>query len=78
MSVERNYVEVPLDLPKLGRVSLKIVDLVGRKTRNPFDAYLVLRWLCFCLEADYGFQLEPKEENKLKRLAALKPRDYEG
>ena len=78
MGVERKYAKVSLDLPRLGRVSLKIVDLLGRKTKNPIDAYLVLKWLCFSFEADFGITLEPEEENKLKRLAALKPRDYEG
>jgi hypothetical protein len=78
LSAERKSVRAAIDLPKLARVSLKIIDLLGRKTKNPIDAYLVLKWLCFCFEVDFGVQLEPEEENKLRRLAALKPEDNEG
>jgi hypothetical protein len=78
MSVKRKSLRVAIDLPKLERVSVKVVHLLGRKIRNPIDAYLVLKWLCFSFEADFGIQLEPEEENKLRRLAALKPKDNEG
>ena len=78
MSAERKFEKVAIDLSRLGRVSVKIVHLLGRKTKNPIDAYLVLKWLCFCFEVDFGIQLEPEEENKLRRLAALEPKDNEG
>lgn len=78
MSVERKSVRAAIDLARLGRVSVKVVDLLGRKVKNPIDAYLVLKWLCFSFEADFGIQLEPEEENKLRRLATLEPKDNEG
>lgn len=78
MSVERKSRRVAIDLPKLGRVSVKVVDLLARKTKNPTDAYLVLKWLCFSFETEFGIQLDPEEENELRRLAALEPKDNEG
>jgi hypothetical protein len=78
LGVKRKSVKVAIDFSKVARVSVKIVDLLRRKTRNPIDAYLVLKWLCFCFEVDFGVQLKPEEENKLRRLAALKPEDNEG
>lgn len=78
VSVEKKSVRAAIDLPKLGRVSVKVIDLLGRKVKNPIDAYLVLKWLCFSFEADFGIQLEPEEESKLRRLATLKPKDSEG
>jgi hypothetical protein len=51
--------------------------LLERKVKNPIDAYLVLKWLCFSFEANFGIQLEPEEERKLRRLAALEPKDNE-
>jgi hypothetical protein len=78
MNAERKFDKVAIDLSKLGRVSVKIFDLLRRKTKNPIDAYLVLKWLCFVFEADFGVRLEPGEESKLKKMMIPESENYEG
>ena len=68
MSAERKFEKVAIDPSRMGRLSLKIFDLLRRKSRNPIDGYLVLKWLCFCFEEDLGVRLEPEEESKLRAL----------
>jgi len=78
MGIERKSEKVAIDLSKLSRVSVKVIDLLARKVKNPVDAYLVLKWLCFSFEADFGIHLEPVEEDKLRRLAAQELENSEG
>jgi hypothetical protein len=77
MSEESKSEGIAIDLPRLGRVCVKVVDLLGRRTRSPIEAYLVLKLLCLTFEADLDIQLETEEESKLRRLAAPKVENSE-
>jgi hypothetical protein len=53
---------------KLGRVSTKVINLMGKKLKNPVDCYLLLKLICFSFEEDFGFHLEPQEESELRKM----------
>ena len=78
MSLEKESEKVAVDLYKLSRVSVKVINLLARKCKNPVDGYLVLKLLVFSFEADFGIHLEPEEEDKLRRLAAQELENDEG
>lgn len=63
---------------KLGRVSTKVISLLGRKLKNPIDCYLLLKFICFSFEEDFGFHLEPQEESKLRKMMLPESENCEG
>ena len=63
---------------KLGRVSKKVINLLSRKLKSPVDCYLLLKFICFSFEKDFGFHLEPQEESKLRKMMIPESENYEG
>jgi hypothetical protein len=82
MEKKRNFSGVGIELyktdfEKLGRVGNKVLNLLSRKIKNPADAYLLLKLLCFFFEDSIGFSLEPKEESKLRKMLVDETEDFE-
>jgi predicted Ser/Thr protein kinase len=63
---------------RLGRVSTKVINLLGRKLKNPVDCYLLLKVICFSFEEDFEFHLEPQEESKLRKMMLPECENCEG
>lgn len=57
-----------IDFAKLGRVGEKVRSLMIRKINNPIGIYLLLKWLCFSVEENFEFRLEPEEEDRLRKM----------
>ncbi len=64
-----------IDFPKIERVGSKVSMLLEKKLKDPFEAYLLLKLLCFTMEKAYGFQIEPEYEEELKKLLFESPKE---
>lgn len=47
---------------RIARVAVKALKLLGRKTKNPSEAYLASKFLTIYFENTLGFEMLPSDE----------------
>jgi hypothetical protein len=77
--MDKDAKKVSVPLSRVFRVSAKVFRLLFKKTKNPAEAYLVLRVLSMWLEEEYGVRSDSIHEAELRALVkdAMKDKDDE-
>ncbi len=71
METEKKTRMITIDFNKVGLIGVKVAELLSKRTKDPIEAYVILRWLCINFEATYGFQLDPQQEDELRKMAII-------
>jgi len=66
--MKSKFVKEEVKVDKVLRVASKVWKLLMKKTKNPFEGYAVLRFLCVFLEAELDVKFVPSDEVKLYEL----------
>lgn len=74
MSEEKTTVE----LTKAISVANKVMKLLGRRTRNPSEAYLASKFVTIYFETAYNLRLLPSEEEELRSFVKDKLKEIDG
>ena len=68
-----------VNFPKLYRIGEKINALLIRKIKDPLEAYLLLKMLCYSIEDSQGIKMTPEDEANFRKMVIEEPLepDYE-
>jgi len=60
---------IAVDFERIMRIGKKLMSVLQKKTKSPFEGYLVVKMLCIYFEDNKGLKLDEASEAKLRSIA---------
>lgn len=60
------------NMQKITRISDELFKFIKKKTKDPYEAYIVLKGLIFFLESNLNAKLDPRTEEHIRKIYTRK------